>query len=80
MGAVPLHGDDRLLMVRLEHRDERRDRDPQVIRLGHDPGTVDSIMAIEGRLDLSQLDPVAALFDHAIASAVKHVTRRSRHR
>ena len=50
---------------------------PDVVGLGHDGGAVDAVVAIEGRLDLAQLDPVAALLDHAVAAAVELVAARA---
>ena len=67
---MPLHGDDRLLLAGL-HRDERRDGDAGVVRLRHDHRAIDPLVAIERRLDLAQLDPVAALLDHPVAAAVE---------
>ena len=44
---------------------------PDFVGLGHDAGAVDAVVAIEGRLDLAELDPVAALLDHPVAAAVE---------
>ena len=44
---------------------------PAFVGLGHDPGAVDAVMAIKGRLDLAQLDSIAAFLDHPVAAAVK---------
>ena len=44
---------------------------PGLARPGHDPDAVDRLVAIEGRLDLAQLDPVAAALDHPVAAAVE---------
>ena len=53
------------------HRDERGDRDARVVGLGDDRGAVDAVVAVQRRLDLAQLDPVAALLDHPVAPAVE---------
>ena len=44
---------------------------PDFVGLGHDAGPVDTVVSIEGRLDLAELDPVAALLDHPVSPAVE---------
>ena len=50
---------------------------PDVVGPGDDGGPVDAVVAVERRLDLAQLDPVAALLDHPVAAAVELVAARS---
>ena len=45
--------------------------DARVVGPGDDRRAVDPLVAVEGRLDLAQLDPVAALLDHPVAAAVE---------
>ena len=74
--AVALEGDDRPFVSGL-HGDEGGDRQASGRGAGDHRGALDALVAVEGALDLAELDAVAAFFHHPVAPAVEVVAPRA---